>query len=102
MKISPYIDAMNNESKGPIEAEIEKRLMAGLSPSKLLITNDSAMHSGHSGDNGSGESHFSVEIESDQFVGKNRVAMQRMVNSALGDLMDEKVHAMAIKASAPK
>ncbi len=92
---------MSSESKGPIEAEIEKRLIAGLSPSKLIINNDSAMHSGHSGDNGTGESHFSIEIESGQFTGKNRVAMQRMVNAALGDLMDEKVHAMAIKASAP-
>ena len=92
---------MSNESKGPIEVEIEKRLIAGLCPSKLIINNDSAMHSGHSGDNGTGESHFSVEIESDQFIGKNRVVMQRMVNAALGDLMEEKVHAMAIKASAP-
>jgi len=93
---------MNNESKGPIEAEIEKRLVAELSPSKLVLTNDSTLHSGHSGDNGTGESHFSVEIESAQFIGKNRVAMQRMVNAALGDLMVDKVHAMAIKASAPK
>jgi len=93
---------MSNESKGPIEAEIEKRLIAELSPSKLVLTNDSAQHSGHSGDNGTGESHFSVEIESAQFIGKNRVIMQRMVNSALGDLMVDKVHAMAIKASAPK
>lgn len=92
---------MSNESKGPIEAEIEKRLISALSPSLLVINNDSAKHSGHSGDNGSGESHFSVEIESDQFVGKNRVMMQRMVNNALGDLMDERVHAMAIKARAP-
>ncbi len=93
---------MSNESKGPIEVEIEKRLIADLSPSRLVISNDSAMHSGHSGDNGTGESHFSVEIESDQFIGENRVAMQRMVNAALGDLMDEKVHAMAIKASVPQ
>ncbi len=93
---------MSSESKGPIEVEIEKRLIAGLSPSRLVISNDSAMHSGHSGDNGTGESHFSVEIESDQFISKNRVAMQRMVNAALGDLMDEKVHAMAIKASVPQ
>ena len=93
---------MSNESKGPIEVEIEKRLIADLSPSRLVISNDSEMHSGHSGDNGTGESHFSVEIESDQFIGENRVAMQRMVNAALGDLMDEKVHAMAIKASVPQ
>ncbi|MBV02422.1 MAG: BolA family transcriptional regulator, partial [Citromicrobium sp.] len=30
-----------------------------------------------------------------------RVERQRMVNRALGDLMQERVHAMQIKASAP-
>jgi BolA protein len=31
----------------------------------------------------------------------NRVARQRAVNHALGDLLEERVHALAIKARAP-
>ncbi len=86
---------------GPMQAEIETRLMAALSPTRLNVINDSASHSGHSGDDGTGESHFTVEIESAAFVGVARLERQRMVNRALGDLPGQKVHALAIKAKAP-
>ena len=89
------------ENKGPMATEIETRLMAALSPTRLAVINDSASHSGHSGDDGSGESHFTVEIESAAFTGVSRLERQRMVNRALGDLPGQKVHAMAIKAKAP-
>lgn len=98
---SIYIGSMQTESKGPVAREIEKRLMAELSPSKLNVINDSAQHHGHAGDDGSGESHFTVEIECAEFDGQSRLNRQRMINKALGDLMHEKVHAMAIKAKAP-
>ncbi len=92
---------METESKGPVAAEIEKRLMEGLSPVSLKVINDSASHHGHAGDDGSGESHFTVEITCEAFAGQSRLNRQRMVNNALGDLMQNKVHAMAIKARAP-
>ena len=92
---------MTQDSKGPVQAEIETRLSAALSPTHLAVSNDSAQHRGHAGDDGSGESHFSVVVESAAFEGKTRVERQRMVNRALGDLMDERVHAMQIKARAP-
>jgi BolA family transcriptional regulator, general stress-responsive regulator len=65
----------------------------------LVITNNSASHSGHSGDNGTGESHFTVEIEAAAFSGQSRVNRQRMVNKALGDLPGQRIHALAIKAT---
>lgn len=86
---------------GSVQTEIETLLTAALSPTRLEVINDSAMHSGHSGDDGSGESHFTVVIESAEFAGKNRLARQRMVNAALGDIPGDRVHALAIKASAP-
>lgn len=85
--------------KGPIAAEIEGLLTATLAPSKLAVINDSAKHHGHAGDDGSGESHFTIEIESAAFVGQSRVNRQRMVNKALGDIPGQCVHALAIKAS---
>ena len=87
--------------KGQVATEIETRLMGALSPTRLAVINDSANHAGHSGDDGSGESHFTVEIESAAFAGVARLERQRMVNRALGDLSGQKVHAMAIKAKAP-
>jgi len=89
---------MTTKTKGPMASEIETRLMAALTPTRLDVINDSAKHSGHMGDDGSGESHFTVEIESAAFAGKSRLERQRMVNRALGDLPGQKVHAMAIKA----
>ncbi len=85
----------------PLHSEIEARLTAAFAPTRLTVSNDSAKHSGHSGDDGSGESHFSVEIESVAFAGVSRLERQRMVNRALGDLPGQRVHAMAIKAKAP-
>jgi BolA family transcriptional regulator, general stress-responsive regulator len=86
---------------GPIAQEITRRLETALAPTRLAVTNDSARHHGHAGDDGSGESHFTVEIESAAFAGVSRVQRQRMVNRALGDLPGQRVHALAIKAKAP-
>ena len=85
----------------PIAHEIERLLTAALTPTKLAVINDSASHSGHSGDDGSGESHFTIQIESAAFTGVSRLERQRMVNRALGDIPGGRVHAMAIKARAP-
>ncbi len=87
--------------KGPAQIEMEELLTAAFSPTHLAVINDSASHHGHSGDDGSGESHFTLEIESAAFAGINRVTRQRMVNKALGDIPGERVHALAIKARAP-
>jgi len=86
---------------GPVAQEIEKLLREALSPTRLDIINDSAHHAGHSGDDGSGESHFTVVIESAAFEGKNRLARQRMVLGALGDIPGNRVHAFAMKCFAP-
>ena len=87
--------------KGPAQLEMEALLTAAFAPSRLAVINDSAKHHGHSGDDGSGESHFTVEIESVVFAGVNRVMRQRMVNKALGSIPGNRVHALAIKATAP-
>lgn len=93
---------MTDIATGPVAQEITARLTQALTPSRLDVINDSAQHRGHMGDDGSGESHFTVVVESAAFVGKSRVERQRLVNRALGDLMDDKVHAMAIRATAPE
>ncbi|GAA0282488.1 BolA family transcriptional regulator [Alteraurantiacibacter aestuarii] len=86
---------------GPIEKEITELLEAAFKPILLNVINDSAQHHGHSGDDGSGESHFTIVIESGAFSGKSRLQRQRMVNAALGDIPGQRVHAMSIQALAP-
>jgi BolA protein len=88
-------------ARGHVASEIQKRLRKALAPERLEVVNDSARHHGHAGDDGSGESHFTVEIVAAIFTGMSRVARQRAVNAALADLMRERIHALAIKARAP-
>jgi BolA protein len=92
---------MSQSLTGPIAREIEQRLRAALAPVRLAVINDSAKHHGHAGDDGSGESHFTVEIEAEAFAGKSRVDRQRAVNAALGNMLEGRVHALAIRAKAP-
>ena len=76
-------------------------LEAAFAPRRLHVINDSERHHGHAVDDGSGESHFTVVIESEAFAGKNRLERQRMVNRALGDIPGQRVHALAVRAFAP-
>jgi BolA protein len=92
---------MDTNMPGPLQTEMDSLLSAAFAPTKLDVINDSASHHGHAGDDGSGESHFTVVIESAAFIGKSRLERQRMVNRALGDLPGTRVHALAIRASAP-
>ncbi|MBV7259521.1 BolA family protein [Erythrobacter crassostreae] len=86
---------------GTVTQEMQQLLTEAFTPTALEIINDSAQHSGHSGDDGSGESHFTIVIEAPTFAEMNRLARQRAVIAALGDIVGQRVHAVAIKASAP-
>lgn len=83
-----------------VQQEMEQILRDAFAPTMLEVINDSAKHSGHSGDDGSGESHFTIMIESAAFSGQSRLNRQRMVNKSLGDIPGNRVHALAIKATA--
>ena len=92
---------MSDERNGPVADEMLRRLRSALSPASIELIDDSEQHRGHGGYNPEGESHFSLRIESAAFAGKNRVERQRMVYAALGTLMEGRVHALSIRATAP-
>ena len=92
---------MDAQRTGPVATEMLRRLNSALVPTRMELVDDSEAHRGHGGYNPAGESHFSLAIESPAFAGKSRVERQRLVYAALGELMDERVHALSIKASAP-
>ena len=92
---------MTDTATAPLAEIIASRLTDQLAPSSLEVINDSHRHAGHMGDNGTGESHFTVVVESDRFVGLNRIQRQRLVNQALADLLSSRIHALAIRARAP-
>ncbi|PRY78373.1 BolA protein [Yoonia maritima] len=78
-----------------IEAEIRTAL-ATLSPTMLEVINESAMHSGHAGDDGSGESHWRIVIKASQLDDMSRIARHRAIHSALGKDIIGRIHALAI------
>jgi BolA protein len=93
---------MNALATGPVASEMLRRLNSALSPTHVELVDDSEQHRGHGGYNPAGESHFSLVIESAAFIGKSRVERQRLVHAALGDLLNERVHALSIKAREPQ
>ena len=86
---------------GPVATEMTRRLSEALSPTRLELEDQSAQHIGHAGHDARGESHFALLVESASFEGVSRLARQRLVHAALGDLLDDRVHALTIKALAP-
>lgn len=78
-----------------MQKKIEERLVQAFSPSHLLVVNESKNHAGHAGDDGSGESHFSLSIWSECFVDVGRIARQKMVYGALQNEM-KIIHALSI------
>ena len=85
----------------PVADAIRQRLAAALAPSRLDLVDESALHAGHASARPEGESHFRLLIVSATFAGKSRLDRQRMVFAALGDLMQTRIHALAITALAP-
>lgn len=92
---------MTTKTTGPVAAEMLSRLGSALIVSRIELIDDSEQHRGHGGYNPAGESHFTLRIESPDFAGKNRVERQRLIYGALGDLIEARVHALSIRATAP-
>lgn len=85
--------AMDNSAR---IAAMREQLEAHFAPAHLAIHDDSHHHAGHAGHGGAG--HFRVEIVSDAFTGKSRVARHQMVFAALSALMGKDIHALGITA----
>ncbi len=84
---------------GRIE-RMRELLTAAFEPLELVITDDSHKHAGHGG-GAQGHGHFSVRIVSPRFTGMLPLARHRAIYAALGDMMTDDIHALAIDARAP-
>ena len=83
-----------------IDRTIRERLGV-LQPASLELVDESAQHAGHAGASPGGGTHWRVRIVASSFSGKSTVARHRMVYEALGELMHNPIHALAITARAP-
>ena len=80
-----------------MKQRIEEKLKKNLQPKFLEVKNNSHLHAGHLGDDGSGETHFSITIESDELKVLSVVNAHRKINSLLKDEFACRMHALEIK-----
>jgi len=80
---------------------IRERL-AALDPLSVELVDESSQHKGHSGERPGGETHWRLSIVSPRFAGQPVLARHRMVYQALGELMQNPIHALAITARTPE
>lgn len=86
-----------NEPIGSVRvAEIRSRLQAALDPDSLEIIDESYLHAGHAGAK-DGRGHFRIRIAAVSLNGHGRLAQQRKIYEALGDLMQTDIHAVSIQ-----
>jgi BolA protein len=89
-------------TSSPTAEKLQERLQEALSPTQLEVIDESHLHDGHAGANGSGYgTHFRVRIRAAVFAGKSPVTRHRLVYDALQDFMAQGLHALAIEAQVP-
>lgn len=91
-----------------MKERISQRLIEGLEPTLLEITDESSRHANHAhrhshagGADKVGETHYRVRIVSGAFAGKSRIARHRAVYDLLGAEFADGVHALALTTLAP-
>jgi BolA protein len=82
-------------------ADTIRARLAALEPLSLDLADESAQHAGHAGWREGGGTHWRLAIVSPRFAGQSAVARHRMVYQALGELMHNPIHALAITARTP-
>lgn len=81
---------------------IKQKLEEGLSPTHLEIINESHLHEGHAGDDGSGQTHFKLIVVSNAFGECSRIQRQRQVNTLINDLFSQGLHAVSMRTYTPQ
>ncbi|MCP4473945.1 MAG: BolA family transcriptional regulator [Gammaproteobacteria bacterium] len=75
---------------------IEQRLQQTFNPSYMEVIDESHLHIGHVGAQG-GKGHFRVIITSTQFTDQPLLLCHRLIYQALGEMMTDDIHALAIE-----
>ena len=79
-----------------LEHEIRAAIEGSFQQTRLEILNESAQHSGHAGDDGSGESHWRIIINAPSLAPMTRIARHRAIHAALGPDIIGRLHALAL------
>jgi len=80
-----------------MEEKIKQALANAIDVHHMELINESHKHAGHSGDDGSGQTHFLLMVVSDDFLNHSRVQRQRVINAAIAQFFKEGLHAISLK-----
>lgn len=91
---------------GPIYQSILRKLKEGLSPTKLVLADESHLHATHRWVRENAltpETHFRAYIVSPQFEGKSLVARHKMCYALVSsELKEQGLHALALDTKTPQ
>ncbi|XP_064401262.1 DNA-binding transcriptional regulator BolA-like [Halichondria panicea] len=87
----------SREATGEVQRTIHTKLEQQLTPLHLEVINESHMHNVPKGS----ESHFKVVVVSDKFEGVALIKRHRLIMDALGEQLQQGVHALSIQADTP-
>ena len=83
---------------GPIQRDIQTKLIAELAPKRLEVINESHMHSVPA----NSETHFKVTLISERFEGLRPVQRHQLVYQILAAELEGEVHALALHLYTPQ
>ena len=84
-----------------IAEQIKHNITEAIELTHLEVINQSHLHKGHAGDDGSGESHFKLVVVWAGFSAYSRIERQRHVHKALGQDLIQKIHALQLSCLTP-
>lgn len=80
-----------------MKERIFRKLSDNLIIKSIEIINESQMHNGHKGYDGSGESHFKLIISCDELSNGKKIDSHRIVNNLLSEEFKNGLHALSVK-----
>lgn len=80
-----------------MENRIKEALNKSLKIEFLEVINNSHLHAGHLGDDGSGQTHFLINIKSEDFNDLSKIQAHRKINNLLESEFKNGLHALQIK-----
>jgi BolA protein len=88
--------------KNTRDTRLHDILSTHLSPQMLTISNQSDKHKHHSGDDGTGETHYDITIIADAFAGLSRINRHRLVTDLLTAELNSGLHALSLTLKTPQ
>ncbi len=85
-----------------LQETIETKLRSNFNIVEMNVINESHLHAGHQPSfDGSGETHFRIQLVASDFEGQTRVNRHRAINELLKPELDAGLHALALELNAP-